>query len=493
MRRSLKREKQAIERGGEIGHPPCWHGASWVRHGASPDIGKTDLMMDGLPHPQRFYAFITIAIAMTMAVLDSAIVNIALPTIGQELAISPAETIWIVNAFQLAVTVSLLPLASLGESIGYKKIYWCGLAVFTAASFACATSHSLLALSVARMVQGVGAAGIMSVNIALVRFIFPRQQLGIGMGYTSLIVAVSSAAGPTVASAILSFAHWQWLFLVNVPLGLAALVVAARTLPTTPVSGHRFDLASTMLNALTFGCLITGLNAFSDPDGRARAAVLLAGALFFGAFYVRRERRLAIPMLPFDLLRSPVFAFSMMTSISSFAAQTMAYVALPFYFQHTLGRSEVATGFLMTPWPLTTALIAPLAGRLSDRIAPERLCSTGLVILSIGLASLAMIGSAPSGFDLSWRLAVCGLGFGLFQSPNNRIIISSAPRERSGGASGLQSMGRLLGQSIGAAFVAIVFGLVHGSQTAWVIWCGTSLSLMAACASGMRRTSIAKA
>lgn len=448
-------------------------------------------MTDGLLQPQRLYAFIAIAIAMAMAVLDSAIVNIALPTIGQDLAISPMETVWIVNAFQLAITVSLLPLASLGDSIGYKKIYWCGLAVFTAASFACASAHSLLGLSVARVVQGVGAAGIMSVNIALVRYIFPKAQLGVGMGYASLVVAVSSAAGPTMASIILSVAHWQWLFLVNVPLGLVALFVAGRTLPATPASGHRLDMASAALNALTFACLITGLNSIGDVNGHVRAAGLLTGALLFGAFYVQRERRVAMPILPFDLLRLPVFAFSMMTSISSFAAQTMAYVALPFYFEHTLGRSEVATGFLMTPWPLTTALIAPIAGRLSDRFAPERLCSVGLVILATGLASIAMLGAAPSGFDLGWRLAVCGLGFGFFQSPNNRVIIGSAPRERSGGASGLQSMGRLLGQSIGAAFVAIVFGLVRGNQTAWIAWCAAGLTLAAACASGLRRTSVA--
>ena len=449
-------------------------------------------MTDGLPQPQRFYAFMAIAIAMTMAVLDSAIVNVALPTIGRELVISPMETIWIVNAFQLAITVSLLPLASLGDSIGYKKIYWCGLAVFTAASFACASSHSLLGLSVSRVVQGVGAAGIMSVNIALVRYIFPKAQLGVGMGYASLIVAVSSAAGPTMASVILSAAHWQWLFLVNVPLGLVALFVAGRTLPATPASGRRFDIASAALNALTFGCLIAGLNSLGDANDHTRAAGLLTGALFFGAFYVQRERRIAMPILPFDLLRLPVFTFSMMTSISSFAAQTMAYVALPFYFEHTLGRSEVATGFLMTPWPLTTALIAPIAGRLSDRFAPERLCSVGLAILAIGLVSIAMIGSAPSGFDLGWRLAVCGLGFGFFQSPNNRVIISSAPRERSGGASGLQSMGRLLGQAIGAAFVAIVFGLVHGNQTAWIAWSAAGLTLMAACANSLRRTNVVR-
>jgi len=444
-------------------------------------------MKDGLPQPQRLFAFLAVAIAMTMSVLDSAIVNVALPSISHELAVAPARAIWIVNAYQLAITISLLPLASLGDSIGYKKVYCCGLAVFTAASFACASSHSLLALSCARVVQGLGAAGIMSVNIALVRYIYPRAQLGIGMGYTSLIVAASSAAGPTVAACILSIAHWQWLFLVNVPLGALALAVAVRALPATPASGHRFGMVSAALNALTFGSLIAGLNSFSDVDGHARSVVLLAVAFVSGAIFVLRERRMTVPMLPFDLLRRRVFAFSVMTSISSFAAQIMAYVALPFYLEHTLGRSEISTGLLMTPWPLTTALIAPIAGRLSDRFAPQRLCSIGLAIFAAGLASIAMIDFTPSNVDLSWRLGLCGLGFGLFQSPNNRIIIGRAPRDRSGGASGLQSMGRLLGQSTGAASVAIAFSLIHGNQTAKIAWCAALLALIAACASALRQ------
>jgi DHA2 family multidrug resistance protein-like MFS transporter len=448
------------------------------------------LVTDGLPNPQRAFAFLTIAIALTMAVLDGAIVNVALPSIGKELQITPSDTIWVVTAYQLAVTVALLPLASLGDILGYKRVYWAGLAVFTAASFACANAHSLVFLSCARVVQGIGAAGIMSVNIALVRYIYPRAQLGVGVGYTALVVAVSSAAGPSVASTILSVAAWQWLFLVNVPLGIIALFVAARTLPVTPASGHRFDALSALLNAVTFGLLIAGLDAFSDEGGSNRAAMILAGAAVAALIFVWRERRLAVPMLPVDLLRRPVFALSMATSICSFAAQNMAYIALPFYFEQTLGRSEAATGFLMTPWPLMTALMAPIAGRLSDRVAPERLGSLGLVVLAIGLACVASMGADPSSLDIGWRLAICGFGFGLFQSPNNRIIIASAPRERSGAASGLQSTGRLLGQSMGAAVVAVVFGLVAHGETVLIAWMGAGLSLVGALSSGFRRTNV---
>ncbi len=444
-------------------------------------------MTDGLPQPQRLFAFIALAIAITMAVLDSAIVNVALPVIGHDLAVTPAQAIWVVNAYQLAVTVALLPLASLGDILGYKRVYWWGLAIFTVASFACANAHSLAFLACARVVQGLGAAGIMSVNIALVRFIYPRAQLGVGVGYASLVVAASSAAGPTVASVILAVAHWQWLFLVNVPLGVLALVIAARALPVTPASGKRFDTGSAVLNVVTFGLLISGLTTISQPGGTQRGLLMVAASVVAGVLYVRRERGIAVPMLPIDLLRMPVFALSMLTSVSAFAAQSITFIALPFYFQQTLGRSEAQTGLLMTPWPLVTALIAPLAGRLSDRFASEKLCSIGLAVMGCGLGSMALLSADPSSFDLGWRLGLCGLGFGLFQSPNNRVIIGSAPKERSGGASGLQSIGRLLGQSAGAVIVALVFALAKVHQTLILTSIAAALGFIAAGVSGFRR------
>ena len=383
--------------------------------------------------------------------------------------------------------MSLLPLASLGDILGYRRVYWSGLAVFTLASLVCAFSSSLLMLSIARMVQGLGAAGLMSVNIALIRFIYPRAMLGRGVSHVALVVAVSAAAGPSVGAAILSVASWHWLFLVNVPLGVVALFIAARILPMTPRSGHRFDVLSVFLNAATFGLLITGIDRLRNRGGATLALLQLCGTAAVGFVFVRRQLGLALPMLPIDLLRRPVFALSVMTSVSSFAAQSLAYVALPFYLEGVLHRSETATGLLMTPWPLGTALVAPFAGRLADRYAaPGRLASLGLLIMAIGAALVALGPSEPSAADIVWRLAVCGIGFGLFQSPNNKVIISSAPRERSGGASGLQSTGRLVGQSVGTALMAVVFGLLPAHQTATALWITVGLSLAGAVASALR-------
>ncbi|GGP27042.1 MFS transporter [Silvimonas amylolytica] len=421
-----------------------------------------------------------------MAVLDTSIVNVALPVIGHDLSISAARSVWVINAYQLAITVSLLPFATLGDILGYKRVYWGGLVVFTLASLACASAHSLLALTLARIVQGLGAAGIMSVNIALVRFIYPRAQLGVGVGYASLVVATASAAGPSVAAAILAIAHWQWLFLVNGPLGLLALLIGARTLPLTPATPKRLDLLSALFNALTFGLLIAGLAAVGEADSQQRGILMVVAALVFGVLLVRRERRQAVPMLPIDLLRKPVFSLSMVTSICSFAAQTMASIGLSFYLQRTLGKTETQTGLLMTAWPLMTALIAPTAGRLSDRLPPSLISGAGLITLGLGLAALCMLGPAPTLFDLSWRLGICGLGFGLFQSPNNRVIMGSAPPARSGGASGLQSMGRLLGQSFGAVTVAMVFGRAFQQQSSMIFFMAALLALVAGCASTLR-------
>jgi len=445
---------------------------------------------DGLAPRERMLALIAIGLAMTLAVLDGAIVNVALPVMAKDLAVAPSAAIFVVNGYQIAVTAALLPLASLGEIVGYRRVYLAGLVLFTLASLACALSPSLPILVAARLAQGLGAAGIMSVNIALVRFIYPHRLIGRGVGNVALIVAVASAAGPTVAAAILSVATWPWLFLVNLPVGLAALAVGLRTLPQTPRSARRFDLPSALLNALTFGLLIVGVDGLGSPATRNTAWVEIAGAVGVGTIFVRHQLRTPSPLLPVDLLRIPAFALSMVASVSAFAAQMIATIALPFYFQDVLHLTEARTGFLMTPWPLAIAAMAPVSGRLADRYPPGLLGGIGLAMLAAGIGAIALLPEAPSTPDIVWRLALCGLGFGLFQSPNNKIIVTSAPRERSGGASGMQSTARLTGQSLGAAGVAVVFGLTagHGAAIAEALACAVALAALGALASVLRRT-----
>lgn len=425
--------------------------------------------------------------ALIMAVLDGVIASMALPTIQRDLAIDAADAIWVVNAYQIAVTVSLFPLASLGDILGYRRVYWGGLALFTAASLACALADSLPLLTAARVLQGLGGAGIMSVNLALVRHIYPTAQLGRGVGYNALIVAISSAAGPSVAALVLSVASWPWLFAVNVPIGLVALVIAAKSLPASPRSGHRFDWGSAGLNALTLGLLIVGFKGFDGGQPGWLTALELAGALGAGAVLVRRELARPAPLLPVDLLRRPVFALSVVTSVCSFAAQNIAFVALPFFFEDVLSRSQGDSGLLMTPWPVAVALIAPLAGRLADRYEPNRLSVAGLLLFASGLGAMALLPPDPAAADVAWRMALAGLGFGLFQTPNNKVLVSSAPKERSGGASGIQATGRLLGQTLGAATVGLLFSaLGKADGTVWAMTLGAGLCLVAGLSNTLR-------
>src|SRR4051812_5485514 len=253
---------------------------------------------DGLPMPQRIWAIMTIALGLTLAVLDGGIANVALPTIAREVNTSPAMSIWVVNAYQLAVTISLLPLSSLGEIYGYKRIYQAGLILFTVASLACAMSSSLPTLIIARMLQGLGAAGIMSVNSALIRFIYPRRWLGRGVGLNATVGSIASALGPTVAAGILSVAPWPWLFAVNVPLGVLATFIALRALPETPRSGIRFDYTSAALQAVAFGTLLFGISEFGHGDSWVHVTMELVVAAVCGAVLVVRQLSRTAPMLP---------------------------------------------------------------------------------------------------------------------------------------------------------------------------------------------------
>jgi DHA2 family multidrug resistance protein-like MFS transporter len=421
---------------------------------------------DGLSPPTLYWAMLVIASGICLSVLDATLISVALPTIALDLQISASTAVWVINAYQIAIIVAILPLATLGDKVGYRRVYRVGMGVFVLASVACAWSGSVTELGISRAVQGLGAAGIMSVNAALVRLIYPRARLSRGIALNAFVVAGASAAGPSIAAGILAFASWKWLFIINIPLGLLALAGALKYLPASAKAKGPFDLVSALMSVLTFGLVFVSVDSLGHLDFSALNFAILGAGLVVGTLFVRRQMRLPLPLLPVDLLRIPVFALSMGTSICSFAAQMIAFVSLPFFLQNTLGHSAVETGLLMTPWPLALMVIAPISARLLDRYPAGLLGGIGLAIFAIGLVALALLSAAPSAFDTSWRMAVCGVGFGLFQSPNNHTILTTAPPNRSGGASGMLGTARLTGQTIGATIVALTFALAPGSS--WI-------------------------
>ena len=414
--------------------------------------------LDGLPKRQRYWSVAAIWLALGMAVLDTAIANVALPAIARDLHAAASESIWVVNAYQLTILVTVLPLAALGEIVEYRRVFMAGLLLFVIASVGCTFARTLPELAGARAIQGLGAAGIMSVNGALVRFTYPRDQLGRGIGLNALIISIAAVVGPSLASAILAVAAWPWLFAVNVPIGLLAFVVARRALPASPRSDKGLDWLAAALNVLAFGLLVSGVDMLTRTGSRGGVAAVVGG-LAAGTWRVRRSLSQPRPLAPVDLLRSRIFSLSVLTSVASFTAQMLAFVALPFHLQLDLHASQLATGLLITPWPKAVGIAAPLAGTRAESITPPIRRGKGRAVLALGLALLASAPPHVDSFGVVWRMALCGLGFGVFQAPNNSAMLSSAPMSRSGAAGGMLATARLTGQTMGATLTAILFHL----------------------------------
>ncbi len=439
---------------------------------------------DGLSPPQRKWLMVCVLLGVVLSGLDSAIANIALPTIARDLAASEASVIWVVNSYQLAVAVALLPAATLGEILGVKRVYGFGLVLFTLASLACALSPTLDTLVAARVVQGLGGACMSGLAPALVRQAYPRRILASGFALVALGVAISAAIGPTIASLVLSVAAWPWLFLVNVPIGILAVPLFFRVAPPGQKQPRRFDLMGAVLSAVSLGLVVVGVDTLGERVPTALAEIA-AGLVGFVAL-VMQQRASRVPLLPLDLLRLPLFRLSILTSVCSYAAQILAYLSLPFLFQSVMHQSQVATGLLMTPWPLLVAFAAPVAGRMVQRYPAAILGSIGLAVLGVGMILLALLPTAAADWDIVWRMAICGIGFGFFQTPNNTTLMTAGPANRSGVAGGMVGVARTVGWSLGSALVAVLFALEGTTATPSCLAAGAALAFAGALVSVAR-------
>lgn len=439
---------------------------------------------------KKYFPVVSVIIVIIMSVLDGTLMNVALPSLTKEFDVEPNTAIWLINSYQMVIMMFLLVFATFGDIIGYRKIFLSGVVVFTVASALCALSQNFAMLVCSRILQGLGAACVMSVNTALVRLIYPPEVLGRGMSINAMAVAVSSAAGPSIAGLILSTLSWHWLFAINIPLGIISFWIGYRMLPRSSNAKKRtVGFLDCIGNVLTFGLMIYALEGFAHHESRAIVSIAFVAFLVIGYFYLRSQLNTSAPLLPVDLLKIPIFARSIMTSVSSFMAQMLAMVSLPFFFQDAMHFTPVEIGVLLTPWPIATMVTAPLAGRLVERYHPGILGAVGMCVFSVGLFSLYFLSEDSTIVDIFWRVMICGAGFGLFQTPNNLTIMSSAPMERSGGASGMLGMARLCGQTVGTTAVAIVFAIIpHTDGARLCLLLAALMALVAGTASISRVT-----
>ncbi|RUR34642.1 MFS transporter [Vreelandella nanhaiensis] len=436
---------------------------------------------DGLPGPERALAVLALITGTLMAVVDTTMINLALPTIAADLDASASRAVWITNMFQVVCAAFLLVFAGISELVTRRRIYLFGLTTFMVGALGAALSRNLEILLLFRALQGLGAAATLSIGPSLYRAIFPSRLLGSALGLSALVVAGGYAAGPTLSGVILSFVDWPWLFALNLPLGLCSLWLASRALPRDKPRQGSFDFLGALLSMLMLASFFLAMDAVGHaaPFWQVSAWVILSIAS--GTGFITRQRRAPYPLLPLSVFAEKRFTLAVSASGLAFIGQGLTFVALSFFYQEQMGFTPLETAWLFTPWPLAIMLVGPLAGRLADRINPSVLSSAGLVLLIVGLVALALVNESMGVVESLWRTALCGIGFGLFQPPNNREMMSSLPPERSANVSGVMSTVRTVGQSIGVALVGAALALGLAVQV--TLWLGAATSFLALLAS----------
>lgn len=444
----------------------------------------SDAHPDGLPVPRRGFAVAVLLMTLVLVVLDTAIANIALPSIAAAFHARPGDTVRVVSSYQLAVLISLLPFGALGEKLGARRVYLAGVALFTAASAACAFAPSLQVLVAARFVQGFGGGAIMALATMNLRFAVPQKLLGTIIGINAMTIAIASAAGPGIAGAILAVARWPWLFAVNIPLGLAVLLCGGVLAPAGGVA-RRIDAGALVFNTLMFVLFFSGADRITKAP--VLGGAMIAAAVACLAVLLWLERKSRTPLVPTDLFADPAFRIAATASVCCFAGQMLSYVALPFYLQHTLRMTPAQAGLYMMPWPAAVMVTAPVSGRLANHVKTAWLCAAGGGLLALGLAAVAGLPADPRGVTFVAGTVIAGIGFGLFQTPNNRILLLSAPRARSGAAGAMQGTARLAGQTFGAISMGLIFGVAPLPAAP-----GVALAMAAICAALAAAISLAR-
>jgi EmrB/QacA subfamily drug resistance transporter len=417
------------------------------------------MVEDKVDYSRKWYVMAAVAMSTFLATIDGSIVNVALPTLVRELGADFATVQWVVLAYLLTLSTLLLSMGRLGDMVGKKPVYTAGFVVFTAGSVLCGLAPTVQWLVAFRVIQAVGASMTLALGMAIVTEAFPPSERGRALGLNGTMVSIGIVIGPTLGGLIIDSLSWNWIFFVNLPVGIAGTLMAWRFVPSLkPAGRQRFDFAGA---ATLFGGVLALLLALTVGQrlgfGETRVLLLVAGSLALLAAFVAIERRSSQPMIDLGLFRNRLLSVNLVSGLLTFVSMGGTIILMPFLLENVLGYSTRQVGLLMATVPLGIGVVAPISGALSDRVGTRPITVIGLLCMLFGFYAMSTVGleTTTLGFILSF-LPV-GVGMGIFQSPNNSAVMGSVPRQRLGVASGLLSITRTLGQTMGIAVVGALW------------------------------------
>lgn len=421
-----------------------------------------------LPPQTRWWVMLGVGLGVLMFTLDTSIVNIALPTLLQVFQTTFATIQWVVLSYLLVVTALVLGAARLGDLIGKKRLYLGGLIVFTISSLLCGLSPSVYWLIGFRALQGMGAVMISALGAAIIAESFPASERGRALGIIGAIVSLGIALGPTVGGLLIGISSWHMIFFVNVPIGIFASLVVARNVPANlyPSVKQRFDWLGSIVMTITLIAFALGMTQGQDVGFNQLSTLgLLTIATMGLIFFLWLESYLDSPMLDLTLFHNRQFSLSLLTGILVFIVIAGSAFILPFFLELVLHYPTPHVGLLLAVYPVLGGIIAPFSGNLSDQFGTRIISLIGLILMVIGCLLISTFYSQMTDWGYILRVAPFGIGFGMFQSPNNSAILGAVPPERLGIASGLLSLTRTLGQTTGVPLIGAIFASIVLTQS----------------------------
>lgn len=420
-------------------------------------------METGITNLRKWMILLTVSVSIFMATLDGSIVNIALPVISQRLGVDMSAVQWVVTSYLITISALLLIWGKISDIYGKKYIFAAGFILFTIGSALCGFSHSLATLVVFRIAQAVGAGAMMALSQGIVTAVFPPSERGRALGITGMMVAIGSLVGPSLGGILVNAAGWESIFFVNIPVGVAGTVLALTIIPeiSERAEDRRFDVPGALLFTAALLLLFVGLLFLQQ--GLLPLPVFLgmfAAALLSAAGFVFRERRVPNPLLKLGLFRRKEFSSGLLSAYLSFIAMNSTLYFMPFYLQNVLGLSPLTAGLLISVYPITTALVAPLSGALSDRISYRPLTVAGMSAATAALLFISTLSDVPRFAPVAAGLILLGIGVALFQSPNNSSVMGSVPKNELGVAGGINALFRNLGMVSGTTFSVLIFSFM---------------------------------